>query len=258
MDSRRETQRGWAFGLVLVLACGGCAERQNLGDPEQQVAAGWEAYRLGEFNRALSAFEAAARAPAKSDARLRGLYGLATTWNLRRPDDDPAKAEALFRSVLAEAPDHDLAAWSLLALARMKHLVPVGTDPDYAAVRRAYEECIARFPNHLAGEEAFIYLQSTFVATLSADDARQAAAALERFLAERPGSAFSGLAFSLLAQCYGTLRQPEKLLATMIKAVEAEERDPLNPNQDKALGYWRIGTIAEFEAGDFDTARKYY
>ena len=259
MDAVGEIRCGCAVVLVLCLASAGCAQRQDTGDPQLQVAAGWDAYRLGDFARALRSFEAAAaRAPEKSDVHVQALYGLATTWNLRRPDEDPAKAEALFRRLLAEAPEHDLAAWSLLALARMKHLAPVGEEPDYAAVRRAYQECIARFPTHLAGEEAFIYLQSTFVATLAEADARQAAAALEQFIATRPHSAFIGPAYALLAQTYTTLRQPEKLLAAKIKAVETEERDPLNPIQDKAIGYWQVGSIAEFEAGDFETARKYY
>jgi len=259
MNSVQGIERAWIAGLVLCLAAGGCVERQKPGDPQQQVAAGWEAYRLSDFARAIALFEsAAAQMPEKSDTHLQALYGLATTWNLRRPDDDPAKARAIFQRLLAEAPEHDLAAWSLLALARMRHLAPVGEEPDYEAARQAYGECIARFPNHLAGEEAFIYLQSTRVASLAEDDARKAAAALEQFIATRPHSAFLGPAYALLAQCYTTLRQPEELLAARIKAAEREERDPLNPIQDKALGYWNVAVIAEFEAGDFDAARKYY
>jgi len=259
MDSVRRVDRAGALGLVLCLAACGCVERQKPGDPQQQIAAGWDAYRRSDFAPAIAFFEsAAAQAPEKSGAHLQALYGLATTWNLRRPDDDPAKAQAIFQRLIGEAPEHELAAWSLLALARMKHLAPVGEEPDYDAVRQAYRECIARFPDHVAGEEAFIYLQSTFVASLAEDDARTAAAALEQFIATRPHSAFIGPAYALLAQCYATLRQPEKLLAAKIKAVETEERDPLNPIQDKALGYWTVAVIAEFEAGDFDTARKYY
>lgn len=254
---------GWfAFRRSLAVLCiviSGCAETQKAEDPRQQVAAGWQAYRLGDFTRALTLFEsAAAQAPERSDARLGALYGLATTWNLRRPDADPAKAQALFRRVAEQAPQHDLAAWSLLALGRMKHLVPVGAEPDYAAVRAAYQECLTRFPHHLAGEEAFIYQQSTYLATLAEDDARQAAAALEQFVASRPRSPFLSPACALLAQCYQTLRQPEKLLAALARAVEREERDPLNPIQDRALGYWQVATTAEFEAGDLEVARKYY
>jgi len=259
MGSSQGNSAALAVCVVLSLLLGGCAEKQGIEDPREQVAAGWSAYRLGDFTRAVACFDAAAaRTPEKSDVHVRALYGLATTWNLRRPDADPARAEAVFKRIVEQAPEHDLAAWSLLALARMKHLVPVGDDPDYAAVRVAYQECIARFPDHLAGEEAFIYQQSTYVATLKQDDARQAAAALERFIAARPRSTFISPAYYLLAHCYTTLRQPDKRLAAMIRAVDTEERDPLNPIQDKALGYWMIGTIAEFEAGDLDTARKYY
>lgn len=248
-----------AVGTLLLLLAAACTERQKPSDPHEQVTAGWRAYRLADFTRAVTLFDdAAARTPEKSDTHLQALYGLATSWNLRRPDADPVKAAALFQKVVDQAPSHDLAAWSLLALARIKHLVPVGDEPDYVAVRKAYQECISRFPEHLAGEEAFLYLQSTLVATLSEDDARTGAAALEKFISNRPTSVFISPACSLLAQCYAALHQPDKRLAAMIKAVDTEERDPLNPVQDKALGFWTIGTIAEFEAGDFDAARHYY
>ncbi|MCY3020944.1 MAG: hypothetical protein NTW87_18155, partial [Planctomycetota bacterium] len=202
------------LGLALCLLAGSCVEPQKAEDPQQLVADGWNAYRLADFARAVASFQAAAaRTPERSDTHLQALYGLATTWNLRSPDADTGKAEAVFRRVVEQAPEHDLAAWSLLALARMKHLVPVGKEPDYGAVRAAYQECIDRFPGHLAGEEAFIYQQSTLVATLSPKDAARAAEALEKFVAARPHSAFFSPAHSLLAQCYATLRQPEKLLA---------------------------------------------
>ena len=41
-------------------------------------------------------------------------------------------------------------------------------------------------------------------------------------------------------------------------SLEARELDPTNPYSDNAALYWEIATIAEFEAGDFAVARKYY
>jgi tetratricopeptide (TPR) repeat protein len=242
------------------MLCSGCTRQQPEQSPEQLVAAGWDAYRIAEYTRAVAAFEtAAARAPGeRRETRLQALYGLATTWQLRRPDNDNAKAEAFYRQILAEAPEHDLAAWSLLGLARLRHVTSADEEPDFDAVRQAYQRCVERFPDHRAGQEALIYQQSTHVASLKDDEARHAVAALEQFVAGHPKSPFVSPAYKLLAQAHITLRQPEKALAATIKGMETEERDPLNPIQEKALQYWLAATIAEFDAGDFAVARKYY
>jgi len=219
----------------------------------------WEDFRAGEFGAAVRGFnEAVAAAPAGSADRLQALYGLGMTWNLRGLGPDPVLAEKCFREVVRASPTGDVAAWSLLALARIRHAVPVGTEPDYAAVRAAYQEVVTRFPLHPAGEEAFVYLQSTWVATLDPRDAGQALAALEGFIKDHPGSKFLSAAWSLVAECAATLGRPDDRLKAKIASLEAKELDPTNPYSDNAALYWEIATIAEFEAGDFAVARKYY
>jgi len=47
-------------------------------------------------------------------------------------------------------------------------------------------------------------------------------------------------------------------LWAVIEALERKEIDPTNPYSDNAWPYWDIATVAEFEVGDFETARKYY
>jgi hypothetical protein len=92
------------------------------------LARGWDRYRLGEFSLVLKDFEAAAqRDEPGSSNHLTALYAQATTWNLRRPDEDKVRAERLYREVIALAPTNDLAAWSWLALARVK-AAPVGGE----------------------------------------------------------------------------------------------------------------------------------
>jgi tetratricopeptide (TPR) repeat protein len=140
----------------------------------------------------------------------------------------------------------------------MKHAVPAGQEPDYPAVRAAYEEVIAKFPDHLAGEEAFIYLQSTRVATLDPKDAESAMAALGGFIKGHAASRFLSPAWALVAECAFTLGRPDDRLKAKIASLEAKELDPTNPYSDNASLYWEIATIAEFDAGDFAVARKYY
>jgi len=247
----------------VVIASAGCfgprqAEKLPAGE---LIRLAWDDFRLQEYKRALRRFQAALdQAPTGSVERCQALYGMATVWNLRLPlaDQDKKRAARLYRQVIDEAPESDLAAWSMLALARMKHLVPPGRDPDYDEVRRAYQKVLERYPGTLAADEAFIYLQSTYVATLEPGPTRKAVKALKKFIRERPDSGFISAAWSLLAVSYQTLDMQKERLDAELHALATREVDPSNPYQDNAWQYWNIATIAEFEVGDFDTARRYY
>jgi len=246
----------WAL-IFCVSLLTGCSQEPIPPESSAQLRGGWDAYGTGDYARAIQLFEAAAKSPESSDAHLQGLYGLASVWNFRRPGQDAAKAATLYGEIASRAPKHELAAWSLLALARMKHVVPVDEEPNFDAVRKAYQECIDRFPNHAAGEEAFIYQQSTYVAKLSPADAQKAATALEVFIAQHAKSPFISAAWLLLGEAYGILKQPEKALRARVRSLETEEEDPLGP-PDRAIAYWQVASMAEFDAGDFATARIYY
>lgn len=238
----------------------GCAraQREVTFDPAAALASGWQNFRLAEYDLARRDFDLALAGSAKgTDAYLQALFGLANVWNLRRPGEDVAKARGLYRQIIEEAPGHDLAAWSELALARLLHVVPVGQEPDYDKVRAAYRAIIEKFPNHLAAKEATIYLNATLVATLDPTLTRQAVSNLTAFIASGTQE-FVAPAWSLLAVSYTTLGMPEERLAAEIKAFENVEIDPANPFNEFAWAYWNIATIAEFEVGDFDLARRYY
>jgi len=249
----------WLAGLagVALMLCA-CSARKTAADPATLIKAGWNNYTLSEYDRAEADFEAAlAAAPAGSEARAQALYGLATTVNLRRPGEDPERARKLYAEILDQYPRHDLAAWSLLGLARMQHLVPVGAEPDYPAVKKAYQDVMPRFPGHLAAEEAFIYYNSILIQTLQEADTRQAISNLLAAV-QNPSNRFIGPAWSLLAVGYQTLGMPEQRLECELKSFDTTEVDPSNPFTEFAWQYWNIATIAEFEVGDFETARKFY
>jgi tetratricopeptide (TPR) repeat protein len=243
---------------TFILGTIGCARHEEITDPATLIASAWTDYSLGEFDRAMMKFESAlAAAPAGGNEALQATYGLATTWNLRRPGEDPGKAKKLYQQILDAAPKHDLAAWSLLALARMKHLVPIGEDPDYVNVREAYQDVMNRYPEHLAAKEAFIYYNATLVSSLRTNEALQALALLDPFV-RNPANMFVGCAYSLMAVAYTTLGNAEKRLESEILALTNTEVDPTNPFTEFSWQYWNIATIAEFEVGDFATARSYY
>jgi tetratricopeptide (TPR) repeat protein len=246
---------------VAFVLLAGCARRDaRVETHAQAVARGWDLYRLSAFDAATRVFrDTADAAPRQDPWRLQALYGLASTWNLRRPGQNPPRAERIYREIVSAAPDSDMAAWSLLALARMRHLVPVGETPDYAAVRQAYTAVIRAFPDHLAGQEAFIYLQAAMLAEASDPQAAQAVERqLRGFVDAHPASGFLSSAWSLLSVCYERLRRPDEWLHAERQAMTTREVDAGNPKQDRSWSFWRIATIAEFEVGDFDLARRYY
>ncbi len=225
---------------------------------KDQLRDGWNAFRLEEYPHAAYAFEQAAKSlPAGSLDLRQAEFGLATTLAHRAPDPDRPGARTLFLKVADGARD-DLAAWSLLALARLLHVAPVGETIDMAAVRAAYQQVITSFPDHPAAEEALIFQQSTLVATLAPADAVAALARLTAFIARHPHAKFLSPAWSLIAECENSLKHPAARLAAEIRALDTLEVDPTNPWMDKAWNYWRIATIAEFEANEPSTAKKFY
>lgn len=244
-------------GLLAVFAVAGAATAAE--DPAFLVNRAWQDFLGGEFDTAARGFEATIRASGKdAPEHLLALYGLASVWNLRGSGPDPVQAESLYKEVIAASPTSDLAAWSMLALARMKHLVPTGVEPDYPAVRKAYGDVIAAFPGHPAAEEALIHQQATFVATLEPADAKSALTVLTTFLAGKPAPKFASPAWGLVAECHRTLGDPDARLKAELAALATKEIDPSNPWSDNAATFWKIATIAEFEAGDFRVARVYY
>ena len=245
--------------LALIVLATSCSHPVESDTELQATKKGWNQYRLGNFNLAVNTFKKALEtSPSGSEDYYSALYGLATTWNLRRPDQDTDKAEELYRRILQEDPDNRYAPWSALALARMLHLVPVGQEPDYKQVRAAYKAVIDRYPDHMAAEEAFLYLQSTYLQQLDEESARLVIQNVTDFIEAHPQSKYRSPAYSILATCYEVLGDGEKRLDYELKAYETAEIDPNNPFQDNSWRYWLLATMAEFDAGNFDLARKFY
>lgn len=245
------------FCVSLLIGCSPKASTSN--DPNVLLTQGWDNFRTGDYDQAVKCFsQIMTQNPESNPIYLQALYGLATTWNLRRPGEKPALAIELYTRLAEKAPESDLAGWSLLALARMKHVTPVGTEPDYEQVRPAYQKVIDRYPKHPAAEEAFLYQQTTWIASLRPEDARKALSALEQFVTDHPKGGFTSTAWSLIGRCHAILKEPEKNLYALIQEVETHEIDPNDPYADHSIQYWTIANVAEFDVGDFQTARSYY
>jgi tetratricopeptide (TPR) repeat protein len=236
------------------------------GDPATQFTKAWEYFLVGDYASASKGFDSVIALldqahdseSTPNPLRLKAMYGLAQTWDLGRREEDPNKAASLYHRIIQLSPTSEQAAWSMLALARMQHVVPVGEEPNLPAVRQAYQDVIDHFPNHPAAEEAFIYQQSTLVSAIDPDQAKQALGPLTAFVQSHPTSKFVSPAWGLIAACQKTLGDPQASLVADIHGFETREVDPTNPYVDNANPYWHLATFAEFSAGDFATARKYY
>jgi TolA-binding protein len=248
------------IALVAVLfALVGCDSADHRGDPAQHLRAGWDYYRTAEYRLAAREFENAMQgAPSTGQQRLQAIYGLATTLDLARTDRDAARAARLYEQIIAESPDSDLAAWSMLALARMKGVVGVDEPIDRPAASAAYQRVIDRYPNQPAAEEALLHQQALRVNALRPQEARAALPLLQKFIETHPTSPWRSAFYSELAACHAILNDPDARLAAEIKALETRERDPGNPNADNSFAYWFIATFAEYECSDLETASKFY
>jgi len=252
---------------VFAAGCGGGDEAEEASVPDL-IQSAWTSYRLNEFHDAILSFEAAREAAEEgSDDWAMATYGLGIAWDLRRPGEDPAKATRLFREALEKAPGSPIAPWTELALVRQKHLVPVGQEPDYAAVKAGFQHIIDAYPGHLAAKEAFLYLEGIRLSEGINEPeklealSRTAETNLLAYIGaqEAAGNAeFVSPAWSLLTVAYVNLDEQEKRLRAEEESFGHVETDPNDPSVEYAWAYWNIATIAEFEVGDFETARRNY
>ena len=204
---------------------------------------GWEQFRLAEFNLAVKTFErGVVQTETNPVLQAQELYGLATTWALRRPGEDPVKAVELYKRAIAVAQDSDAAAWSLLAIARLQH---------------TYQDAIEKFPTHPAGEEAFLFQQAATLAVPRQDTARLTIVSLGNFLKMHSQSPYRYAAWKLLAHGYQILGEHEKRLTALLEILRVMEKDAGAP-LDQAGDYWTIATLAEFDCGNFAVAREFY
>ncbi len=242
--------------LWLFQACG--TERKDL-SPEQEMSEGWNQYRLSEFNAAVKIFQAVRHSqPRGSEYHLQALYGEASCWNHRRDGRDGAKAISLYEEVIAQAPANPLAAWCALDIVRAKHLASADQERDYAQLAREYAEVYKKYPDSLAGEEAFLYQFRLTLPTTDADQARKSLGELQVFLDRHPNTPFRSPLYTLMAECCHRLNEEEQRLDYMIKSIQTREVDPKSPFFELSTAYWNVAYAAEFEAGDFAVAREYY
>jgi tetratricopeptide (TPR) repeat protein len=255
LQAQRSLRLVCALLVFVFQACG----REEAGNPAEQIGEGWKRYRLSEFGEALQIFESVeASQPRGSEAYLQSLFGQASCWNHRRDGRDTAKAISYYQEVIAQAPANPLAAWCALDIVRAKHLAPADQERHYTKLAEEYSEVYQKYPDTLAGAEAFVYQIRLTLPTASADEARKKLAEIEAFLDRHPNTPFRSQLYTLMAEGSHRLNEEEKRLDYMIKAIGTREVDPRTPFFELSTAYWNIAYAAEFEAGNFAVAREYY
>jgi tetratricopeptide (TPR) repeat protein len=244
--------------LALVLLAAGCSSGPVDGVPEDTLEQGWFYFQLLEYDLAAAGFmRTLAEDPPDADRLLQAHYGLGAVWSLRRPGENLQRARTHLEKVVELAPESDWAAWSLLEMARGRHLSVMGEPGLTDTARLGYQRVIDAFPGHLAGGEAFIYLMALDLMDPDEDRARDTLGRLQAFVDAQPGSPFVSRVWNLAARAHTILGQPEAALDAELHSLAARELHP-EVFAELSHDYWRIATIAEFDCGDFGTARIFY
>ncbi len=244
--------------FVLVLGCDKPAA--DALKPDERIHKGWDLFRMGEYSLALEQFSAARNAAVPGSSTYgEAIYGMGVTHELGRPNSDPAAARRCYGELVKDDAFPQIAPWALLRLARMEHLYGADAQPDFGAIRAAYQKVLDRFPRHPAAEEAFIQSQATYLATARKEDAAKVLGHLDEFERNHPDTRFKVLLWALRAEAYETLGEPEKQLAAEMALLEAQKQSgPKELFANLAPAYWRIATIAYYRVGDLGTARNFY
>ena len=258
-SSRGHISRATACIMGVLLLFQACEPRRAASSPEQEVREGWRLYRLSEFNSAVKIFRSVQTSqPRGSEYYLQAFYGEASCWNHRRDGRDIAKAVAGYRAVVEEAPENPLAAWCALDIVRTRHLAPADQPIDYERLVRDYVDVYRRYPQSPAGEEAFLYSSSLSLPSADPEQARNLLEQINEFLSSHPTTPYLSQFYDLIADCYQKTDDQDQRIQYLIKALEARPVDPASPIDDRSTAYWDIAYAAEFEAGNFALARRYY
>jgi tetratricopeptide (TPR) repeat protein len=244
---------GAILGFFLLA---GCAPEERNDDTTKLIIEGWKFFKWTDFNKSEEVFnDALENSNVNSGEYLQALYGLATVWNLRRPDNNPELAAEYYRKIIASVPESDLAAWSQLALVRMEHLVAVGHKVDRDKVIAAYEKVIKEFPGTSVAIEALIYQQLLELQRFDEKTTKAVVKKLKFFANAHPDSNYTYMAWWLVASGYEQLNDYKEMVTALEKELETIQ---CGPKQKLSWTYWKIATISKFELGDFKKSKIYY
>jgi tetratricopeptide (TPR) repeat protein len=161
--------------------------------------------------------------------------------------------------MIEENVDATLTPWLALARVRLDH-VPPRSDVtlDAGKLKGDYRAVIERHPGTPAADEAMLYRASLLAQSTDAAELTAALDEVRAYIAGKSDLRYVSPLHGLRAAMFQSLkRYPEQLEASILQ-LQTREIDPSNPNQNFAWDYFSIGVLAQFDVGDFATARTYY
>ena len=258
---------GWqtsrAVALATILCVGGsfcgCERTEAKASDRELLASAWAYFKLSEFSEAQRNFARVieqAKDKASFESRVQAEYGLAAITAMGS-EADSAKAVPQFQQVINELPHSDLAGWSQLAMVRMTQQA-IGTDtPDARKKLDAdYRAVIETYRGQPPADEAFVHLQALRLIPLDRDAARQVNADITAYL--NRGTRYVSALYNLRAISHQLCDEYQASFDDRTASIASQEKDPQNPMQIDAGLLYAMGVSAQFDLGDFATARQYY
>jgi tetratricopeptide (TPR) repeat protein len=240
--------------MVSGVACDRPASSLDSRDPHD---AAWLNFRLREFAEARKAFDAVIADGSRDDGDL-ARFGLILNDSVGEGRDfDLARRE--LQAKLDAEPDGLIAPWVMLALVRLDHVPPTSdVSLDVPKLIAAYTAVSERYPGTLAAAEAQLYRAALLAGATDNASLVEARQYIETLLGETGEHPFRQPLYSLLSSTLTRLKDHPAALAAQIRSLETKEIDPANPNLDNAFDYFSIAINAQYDVGDFETARIYY
>ena len=244
---------------LVLAALSGCGKRSEE-TPAKSLEQGWSFFQLRDFTLATEKFQSAQRTTTQSDPlHVEAIYGEGSCWNLRREGRDPARAREKFKQVQQIAPHSPFAPWAALDTVRTYHLFTGDHVVDEKQLIAQYAEVVAKYPGTPAAVEAFLYESDLqFLSDDTPVKLRETERTLLKFVENHSGNPYLTQVYGSLGRIYQQLKEPEKQLKMALLSLNAAEADPTNPKFNFSGNYWSIAQLAQFQLGDFVTARNFY
>lgn len=245
--------------MACALACSGvsCDRPQSALEGRDPHEVAWIDFRLREFAAARHSFDEVLKDPRRNDLDL-ARFGLILNDSIGEGRDFDAARRTL-RAKLEADPESRLAPWIALALVRLDHVPPTSdVKLDVPKLLADYAAVAKRYPGTLAASEAQTFYAALLANAFEESSLIEARAYIESLLRENPNHPFRQPLYSLLSSTLGRLKDYPAALAAQIRALATKEIDPANPTIDNAFDYFSIAVNAQYDVGDFETARTYY
>jgi len=259
--------------VLLTAIVSGCNEGRGSGEPQLQQA--WSLLRVGERKSADKTFEEVFTSSSSTVDRAWALYGRAMTRINEADEKSLTEADQFLDQALKVDPDGETAPWVLLAKARQQSLrLEMARDQlisepknqiaaeQVATLREGaelqYSQVISTFPDHPAGDEAASFFVTSLIDRNDPAFATRAISTIDEFAKRRNNSKWLVVMYSLRARADRVLNDAEGRLASEMFVLETIKRLDPSAIPDLSHSYFTIATTAEFQVGDFTTARTYY